>query len=95
MLGRPLRIDPLFMKACAGSWLICSVIMDRMMAIRSAIVAMLGNRSEIIWPDWPWGWNSQNGPRAMRALFWSCASCWPFVNDSGNGWPCSSFSRGL
>ena len=47
MLGRPLRIDPLFMNACAGSWLICSVCMDRTMAISSAIEAIWGKRSEI------------------------------------------------
>src|SRR5436190_3300448 len=28
-LGRPVWIDPLFMNVCAGSWLICSVHIDR------------------------------------------------------------------
>ncbi len=66
MLGRPLRIDPLFMKACAGSWLICSVCIERTMAISSAISAMCGKRSEISWPDWPCLWKSTNDPRAFK-----------------------------
>ena len=95
MLGRPLMIDPVFMKACAGSWLICSVVIDRTMQILSAIPAMCGNRSEISWPDWPCLWNPQVGPRAVSVMFCNWASCCPLVNDSGNGLPWSSLSLGL
>ena len=34
-------------------------------------------------------------PAGLQRVFCSCASCWPLVNDSGNGLPCSSFSFGL
>jgi hypothetical protein len=37
MLGRPFTIDPAFMNAWAGSWLICSVCSERMMQMSSAI----------------------------------------------------------
>ena len=53
MLGRPLRIEPLFMNAWAGSWLICSVTIERMMLISSAIPAMCGKRFEISWSAFP------------------------------------------
>ena len=95
MLGRPLRIDPLFMKAWAGSWLICSVCIERTTAISSAIPAMCGKRSEISWPDWPCRRKSTNEPRALSVAPCNWASCWPFVNDSGNGWPSSRFNSGL
>jgi hypothetical protein len=85
MLGRPLMIEPVFMNACAGSWLICSVCMERMMQISSAMPAMCGKISAISCPDCPCLWNSVNGPRALSTVFWSWASCWPLVNDSGNG----------
>ena len=47
MQGRPEICVPQFMKVCAGSWLICMVVIDRMIAISSAILAMDGNVSEI------------------------------------------------
>ena len=53
MLGRPLRIDPEFMNACAGSWLICSVTIDRITQMSSAIPAIRGKREETSCPDWP------------------------------------------
>ncbi len=95
MLGRPLRIDPLFMKACAGSWLICSVCIDRTMHRSSAIPAMWGNRSEISWPDAPCLANLAIDPRALRTAPCNWASCCPLVNDSGNAWPSSRSSSGL
>jgi hypothetical protein len=36
MLGRPLMIEPVFMNACAVSWLICSVCIERMTHSSSA-----------------------------------------------------------
>ena len=37
MEGRPLMAVPVFMKVWAGSWLICSVTMERMTVMSSAI----------------------------------------------------------
>jgi hypothetical protein len=42
MLGRPLMAVPAFMKAWAGSWLICSVCMERTMHRSSAMPPMNG-----------------------------------------------------
>ena len=36
MLGRPEMVVPVFMKVCAGSWLIASVCIERMMQMSSA-----------------------------------------------------------
>jgi hypothetical protein len=95
MLGRPLSCDPLFMNAWAGSWLICSVTIDRMIAMSSAILAACGNSDEISCPLLPYLANSTNGPRASSVWFWSWASCCPLVNDSGNGLPCRAARAGL
>src|SRR2546423_11808645 len=95
MLGRPLMLEPEFMKAWAGSWLICSVCIERTMQISSAMPPMFGKSFEISWPDWPQFWNSQNGPRAFNSVFCNCASCWPLVKDCGNGLSWSSLSFGL
>ena len=83
------------MKACAGSWLICSVCIERTMQMSSAIAGDVRERSEISWPESPCLWNSTNGPRALSTEPCNCASCCPFVNDSGNGWPSSRFSSGF
>jgi hypothetical protein len=53
MLGRPLRIDPVFMNAWAGSWLICSVTIERITQMSSAMEPMCGKSTEISTPDWP------------------------------------------
>ena len=95
MLGRPLRMEPEFMKACAGSWLICSVTIERMTQMSSAMEPMCGNSSEISVPDCPHFLNFENEPRAISLLPWSWASCWPAVKDSGNGWPLSASSWGF
>ena len=42
---------PVFMNVWAGSWLIASVFIERMMQISSATVPMCGKSSEISWPD--------------------------------------------
>ena len=69
MLGRPVRIEPLFMNAWAGSWLICSVTIERTMQMSSAIAPMCGKSSEISWPLWPHLRNAVNGPRAASLVF--------------------------
>jgi hypothetical protein len=53
MLGRPEIDVPVFMTVWAGSWLIWSVCIERMMQISSAILAVYGRMSAISWPDWP------------------------------------------
>ena len=65
MLGRPLMIEPLFMNAWAGSWLICSVCIERMMQMSSAMPAMCGKWLEISWPEAPYFWKAADGPRAL------------------------------
>jgi hypothetical protein len=40
MLGRPVMIDPLFMNVWAGSWLICSVHIDRTIHVSSMMLPM-------------------------------------------------------
>ena len=44
MLGRPNCAEPVFMKICAGAWLIASVIIDRMIAISSATCGQVRQR---------------------------------------------------
>ena len=96
MLGRPLMIEPVFMKAWAGSWLICSVVHR---ADDADVVGDAGDvREEVgdLLARLPVLAGSRtNGPRAFRTVFCSCASCWPLVNDSGKGWPWSSLELGL
>ena len=69
MLGRPVRIEPEFMKAWAGSWLICSVSIERMMQISSATLPMCGKSVEISCPDWPNRRKRTNEPRARSSVF--------------------------
>src|SRR5258706_2892007 len=93
--GRPLMLEPELKKAWAGSWLICSVCMERTMQSSSARDWMWGKRSEISAPDWPHFLKAQKGPRAFSTVFWSCASCCPAVKEAGKGLPSSSWSLGL
>ncbi len=53
MLGRPGMAEPVLMKQCAGSWLIASVCMLRMMAMSSATEPRWGKSSQISAPDLP------------------------------------------
>jgi hypothetical protein len=71
MLGRPFWIAPVFMKAWAGSWLICSVWSERITQISSAIPPMCGKISAISVPQRPRRSNLQNGPNAWSFMFWS------------------------
>ena len=45
--GRPEMVVPVFISVCAGSWLMASVTIDRMMAMSSATLPMCGNNSLI------------------------------------------------
>ena len=45
MLGRPVMMEPVFIKVCAGSWLICSVHMERTMQMSSATLPMTSHLS--------------------------------------------------
>ena len=51
--------------------------------------------SVISWPDLPHFLNSATEPNTFSCAFWSCASCWPFVSEAGNGSPCILRSSGL
>ncbi len=55
MQGRPESCDPVCKKVIAGSWLIASVYMERMMHNSSATFAVWGSSSlnhAPLWPCW-------------------------------------------
>src|SRR2546423_12155224 len=74
MLGRPEIVVPVFMKVWAGSWLMASVTIERMMQISSATAPMCGKTSEISWPDLPNFLKAHCGPRHL-----SCVSHWSWA----------------
>src|ERR1043165_5871878 len=84
MEGRPEMVVPVFMKVWAGSWLMASVTIERMMQISSATEPMWGKTEQIDWPDLPKVLKGSCGARHLRlAAFWSWAIGWPLVKDSG------------
>src|SRR5690349_1051805 len=85
--GRPEMVVPVFMKVCAGSWLIASVTIERTMQISSAMEPKFGNSSQICWPDLPNFLNPHCGARHLSDCPCNCAIGWPLVNDSGIGLP--------
>ena len=85
---------PVFMKVCAGSWLICSVCIERTMQISSAMLPMWG-RARDLCAGFPYFSKGCCGPKHLRGWPWSWAIGWPFVNDSGIGLPSISASFGL
>ena len=66
MLGRPEMVVPVFMNVWAGSWLIASVCIERMMQMSSAIEPMCGKISQISWPDLPNFLNWMLRPEAVE-----------------------------
>ena len=68
MLGRPAMMEPVFMMVWAGSWLICSVHMERTMQMSSATLPMCGNSSQISCPDLPNLRNWYCGPKHINGL---------------------------
>ncbi len=62
MLGRPGRIEPVFISVCAGSWLICSVHIERIRHTWSASPPICGNSDENSSPDFPYLLNGSCGP---------------------------------
>ena len=97
MQGRPGICRPVWMKVMAGSWLMASVCMERMMAMSSTILAVWGSSSEIQAPLRPCCLNSKTeGAMGKRA--------WPEVmvvkrcprrTDSGRSLSYHSFILGL
>src|SRR5262245_10116737 len=85
--GRPLIVVPVFMKVCAGSWLMASVFIDRMTHRSSATSARCGKMEDTSSPDLPHFLNSCCGPRQLSLAPWSWAIGCPLVIDSGIGWP--------
>jgi hypothetical protein len=53
MLGRPEIDVPVFISVWAGSWLICSVCIERTRQISLAMEPICGNSVLISWPDLP------------------------------------------
>ena len=95
MLGRPAICDPVFMNMWAGSWLIASVVIERMTQISSATEPICGRSSESSVPFFPCFENLNCGPWQMSFWPWSWASCWPVVKLSGIPLPSISASLGL
>src|SRR5579871_2416571 len=93
--GRPEMVVPVFMKVWAGSWLMASVRIERMMQMSSAILWIFGKSVEISCPDLPTFLNSCVGPRQTSFAPWSWAMGWPLVNDSGIGLPFIFANSGL
>ena len=95
MLGRPAICEPVFMNMCAGSWLIASVVIERMRQMSSMTEPICGKSAQIsIWflPNFA---NGCCGPKQLSFWPWSCASCCPFVRLSGIGLPSISASFGF
>jgi hypothetical protein len=44
---------PVFMNVWAGSWLICSVCIERITQMSSAISPIFGKSVDSSWPDFP------------------------------------------
>src|SRR6516225_10193054 len=70
MLGRPAMIIPAFITKCAGSWLICSVVIERTIQRSSATLPISGNNSHISRPDFPNLLNLYCGPKQIS--FFPC-----------------------
>src|SRR5258708_35446797 len=51
--GRPEMVVPVFMNVCAGSWLIASVVIERMMQRSSTTEPRCSNSSQISAPAFP------------------------------------------
>ena len=95
MLGRPLMSVPVFINVCAGSWLMASVRIERMMASSSATPPKCGNSSEISYPARPCFLKANCGRRQVSFCPCNCAMDWPAVNESGIGWRSSLANSGL
>ena len=97
MLGLPASWLPVWKKVIAGSWLIASVNIERIMHQRSAWRAMLGIRSLNHIPLSPcWAKGKIEG--ATGKLFWPLVivvSRWPWRIDSGRSSPRRFASPGL
>src|SRR3954463_14388897 len=65
--GRPEIVVPVFMNVCAGSWLIASVVIERIMQMSSAIDPMCGKSEQICCPDFPNFTNACCGSRHLSA----------------------------
>ena len=84
------------MNVWAGSWLIWSVYIERMMQMSSAILPCCGKKSLISWPALAVLLELGAAARGTLSFCpWSWAIGWPLVNDSGIGLPSSSASFGL
>ena len=89
MLGRPANWLPVWKNVIAGSWLIASVCMERIMHQRSACRPMLGNSSLNHMPLSPC-WRNENIDGATGKFFWPLVivvSRCPCRIDSGRSSP--------
>src|SRR5437588_2194336 len=81
ILGRPEIVVPVFMRVWAGSWLIASVRIDRMIQILSAISPIRGKIELISCLDLPYFLNACWGPKQVNLAPWSWAIGCPLVKD--------------
>ena len=74
------------MKIWAGAWLNCVVLIERTIAISSAIPWVCGRRSEIAAADRPHFLNAYGEPRSLGVPLMKAKRS-PFTNSSGMAWP--------
>ena len=89
MLGRPASCEPVWTNVIAGSWLIASVCIERMMQRSSAIFAVCGSSSLSQAPLWPC-WANLKIDGATGRLFWPeviVVIRWPMRTESGSSIP--------
>ena len=90
MAGRPGMVVPVFMKQCAGSWLIASVVIERTMQMSSAIEPICGKSSQISVPHLPNFLKIVLRAEALELCALKLRDLLPLVSESGIGWPFSS-----
>ena len=97
MLGRPASCEPVCTKVIAGSWLIASVCIERMMQMSSTIPAVCGKSSLSHAPLWPCCANLKIDG-ATGKLFWPeviVVIRWPIRTESGSSIPRRAGDRRL
>ena len=88
MLGRPAICEPVFMNMWAGSWLIASVVIERMKQMSSMTEPICGNSSQISIPLCAELLETDAAARSRSAAAPATGrSAAPCVKLSGIGWP--------
>jgi len=88
---------PVYESMFAGSWLIASVFIVRMIAMSSTILAVCGRISDTQAPDLPCCWK-EYADGATGKRFWPAVmpvTRWPLRTDAGRSWSKRFTSSGL